>query len=224
MDTPRLPNSTQRLAEIGRTGSGKTVAGVYHLSRKDLREELWAIIDYKSSPNDLINNIDNARHIELSWSPPRRQSHGSGGLVIVHPLPSDAKQVNDFLWRIWERGNVGVFVDEGYMLGNMEAFEALLTQGRSMHIPMIVLTQRPSWVSRFVFSEADFFQVFDLTDNRDWITVESFMPAIEKFRSLPEHESWYYDVAKKKMFQFAPVPEPKEILSAINSQLFRRTI
>ena len=44
------------------------------------------------------------------------------------------------MWEIWKRGGIGVYVDEGYMVGNNNpAFRAILTQGRSKEIPAIVL-------------------------------------------------------------------------------------
>lgn len=218
MDIPRLPNTSQRLAIIGRTGSGKTVAGGYHLSRRDLRKEKWVIFNFKG--DKLIDSIERARHVELDWRPPRGNE---GGIFIVHPMPQDKVEIEQFLWRLWDYENIGVYADEGYMLANSAAYEALLTQGRSKRIPMINCTQRPVWVSRFVFSESDFYQVFDLNDKRDWQTVEAFMPRVED-KELPEFHSWYYDVARKKMYQFSPVPEPKTIIATIDAQLFTRKI
>lgn len=217
MDAPRLPNSSQRLAVCGRTGTGKTVGGLYHISRKDLRRESWVILNFKE--DELINSIARARHIEYDWKPPRK----GGGVYVLHPSPHETEQVEAFLWRLWENENVGVFADEGYMLSRSSALEALLTQGRSKHIPLIICTQRPVWVSRFVFSEADFLQVFDLTDKRDWQTVEQVMPRVEDM-PLQQFHSWYYDVARKQLFEFTPVPEPRIIVNEIDSQLFTRKI
>lgn len=229
MDAPRLMNTSHRLTVIGRTGTGKTVAGVYQLSRRDLKKEKWVILNFKG--DELIDSIDRAQHIDYDWSPPHksllsrlfRVNTNDGGLFVLHPSPHDKKELEDFLWRIWENGNVGIFADEGYMLSGSEAFETILTQGRSLKIPVIACTQRPVWVSRFVFSEADFFQLFDLNDRRDWQTVEAFMPRLEG-DVLPAFNSWYYDVARKDLFQFSPVPPPDEIRATINAQLFSRKI
>lgn len=217
MDNPRLPNASQRLTVIGRTGTGKTVAGVYQISRRNLRVEQWVVLNFKG--DELIDSISRARHIDYSFKLPRKD----GGLFVLHPSPHEKKELEEFLWRLWERGNVGIFADEGYMLSGSEAFETILTQGRSLRVPVIACTQRPVWVSRYVFSEADFFQLFDLNDRRDWQTVEAFMPRVEGI-ALPPYHSWYYDVARKQMFEFSPVPTPDEIRATIDAQLFTRKI
>jgi hypothetical protein len=206
----RLPGDTHRIAILGRTGSGKTVAALWHLSKRDLRSRAWVIVDFKTDEN--INNIQRARHIELGVVPSKP------GVYIVHPRPNQITELTAYLWQLWEKGNIGIYVDEGYMMGNNEAFEAILTQGRSLHLPMIVLSQRPAWISRFVFSEADFFQVFHLNDKRDRKTVESFIPQSLDVR-LPDYHSYYYDVGRDSLRTLAPVPSEGKILASIDEQL-----
>src|ERR1017187_6122512 len=165
---PNLPTNSQRIAIVGRTGSGKTVAGLWHLSKQNYHKQPWIIVDYKMDEN--INSIKNAIHIELKDTPKKP------GIYIVHPRPNDEEKVTALLYRVWERENIGIYIDEGYMLGNRNpALNVCLTQGRSKHIPMIVLSQRPVWLTRFVFSESDFFQIFQLNDKDDRKTVERFL-------------------------------------------------
>ena len=161
----RLPDDSHRITIVGRTGSGKTVAGLWHLSKRDFLSMPWVIIDYKTDKN--INSIKGAKNLSLKDTPKKP------GIYIVHPLPGQDEEITEFLWKIWARENIGLYVDEGYMIGSNPAFEALLTQGRSKNIPMIVLSQRPAWISRFVFSESDFFQEFHLNDKRDRKTMSS---------------------------------------------------
>ena len=205
----RLPNSRQRIAIVGRTGSGKTQAAAWHLSRQAIDKMPWVIFDYKR--DDLLNAIPRAEHIglEVPIHP---------GVYITHPLPSQESQVENYLWKLWQKENVGVFVDEGYMIGDNPAFNALLTQGRSKRIPMIVLSQRPVWMSRFVFSEADFYQVFHLNDKRDKKTIEAFVPADLSSR-LPDYHSHYYDVGRNALHRFSPVPGEGEILQTFADKL-----
>ena len=92
--------------------------------------------------------------------------HGSAGSNVI----------NVFSWELWKRENIGIYVDEGTMVTGMGGFNACLTQGRSKQIPMIVCTQRPVSVSRWLFSEASFYMLFPLTDERDRKTVSSFVP------------------------------------------------
>lgn len=207
----RLPSNTQRLVIVGRTGSGKTVAALWHLSKSDFENMPWIVIDFKYDEN--INSIDRAEVLELGDKIPSRP-----GIYIVHPMPDQAEELDTFLWKIWSHENIGVFVDEGYMIGDSPAFRALLTQGRSKHIPMIVLSQRPVWLSRFVFSEADFYQEFHLNDKRDKQTIKAFMPPYTGNR-VPDYHSRYYDVGKDALVTLTPVPEASASLEAINNRL-----
>lgn len=209
----RLPGPTHRTAVVGRTGSGKTQAAVWHLSRQNFDKMPWVIFDYKT--DDLINSIEGAQHIALGEVPKQ------AGIYIVHPLPSEQTEVEEYLWKLWARENVGVYVDEGYMLGDNKAFESILTQGRSKRIPVIVLSQRPAWITRFVFSEADFFQVFHLNDKRDKKTVEAFLPQNLSSR-LPDFHSFYYDVGRDALHTFAPVPDADTLMEAFSARLTKR--
>lgn len=216
-DTPRLPNDSQRIAIIGRTGSGKTQAAVWHLSKRNLNFLPWIIYDFKG--DSLINKIDGAHHVDLGYVP----EEGENGIFIVHPLPHQTEEVEEHLWKLWERQRVGIYCDEGYMMQPEGAFAALLTQGRSRHIPMIVLSQRPVWVSRFVFSESDFYQVFSMNDRRDVKTLSAFIPA-DFDKRLADYHSWYYDVSRNKLYQFSPVPSEDSILKVIREKLSVREI
>lgn len=208
----RLPTNRQRLALVGRTGSGKTLAALWHLSKRNLEKRPWVVYDYKADEH--INGIARAKHITTDFVPKPKDT----GVFIVHPLPKrDDAAVERQMWRLWERGGIGVYVDEGYMIDN-DAFNAILTQGRSREIPAIVLSQRPVWMPRFVFSEADFYQVFDLNDRRDQQTVEAFAP-VNFEKPLPPYHSFYFDVGKKQLVKFKPVPPEDVILGDIDIKL-----
>lgn len=209
----RLPGPTHRTVVVGRTGSGKTQAAVWHLSLQNFDKMPWVIFDYKT--DDLINSIDGARHIGMDEVPKQP------GIYIVHPLPSENAEVEEYLWKLWAKENIGVYVDEGYMLGDNKAFESILTQGRSKRIPVIVLSQRPAWITRFVFSEADFFQVFHLNDKRDKKTVEAFLPQNLSAR-LPDYHSYYYDVGNDALSKFAPVPDADSLLESFDARIAKR--
>lgn len=211
--TIRLPLTSQHLAVIGRNGTGKTQAAMWHLSMMPINKRPWVVFDFKGE--EIINGIERAKHISLDSPVPRYP-----GIYIVHPTRLDIKSgaVEDYLWKIYERERVGLFIDEGFMIGDSDVFETLLTQGRSKHIPIITLTQRPVWVSRFVFSESLFYQIFALTDKRDKKTVESFAP-VNLDAELPEYHSYYYDVGKNRLTALKPVPEAEVILGTIDSKL-----
>lgn len=209
----RLPNSKQRITIVGRTGSGKTIAALWHLSNANFDAMPWVIADFKTDEN--INNIIGAKYITTEDTPKE------SGIYIIQPHPSD-DSFADFLDRIWQQENTGVYIDEGYMMGENSKIEnrfvTLLTQGRSKRIPMIVLSQRPVWMTRFVWSESDFFQIFQLTSKKDEKTIEDILPQNTNF-SLPDYHSVYYDVGKKRLTYLLPVPDETEIIDKINNRL-----
>lgn len=201
---------------MGRTGSGKTQAAMWHLSMANFDRMPYVILDFKT--DDSINNIEHATHLDGYNDVPK-----SPGIYVLHPLPSETEQVEQYLYKLWAKERVGIYCDEGYMLQDNEAFIACLTQGRSKQIPMIVLTQRPAWISRFVFSEADFYQVFALNDSRDRKTIASFVPGNFKDKvKLPNYHSYYYDVAEDNLRVLGPVPEMNEIHEKIESRLDKK--
>lgn len=210
----RLPKPSDRVSIIGRTGSGKTVAGIWHLSQQNFDCMPWIILDFKG--DELINNIAGAQHITFDVIPEKP------GIYILKPLPNQSAELDAYLWRVWERGHIGIYVDEGYMVGSSDAFNSILTQGRSLKIPVITLSQRPVWLSRFVFSESNFFQVFHLNDKEDRKSINRFVPAKLEGR-LPEYHSYYYDVDKDNLTIFSPVPNGDAILEKIAAKMPKRS-
>ena len=211
MDGFRLPGDTDRISVCGHTGSGKTIFANWLLSHQPLDRKRWIVIDYKY--DDFLNSINKTRELEVDARLPKHP-----GLYIVHPHPSQEDEVEALLWKIWENGNIGVYIDEAHMLPNKGALKSLLTQGRSKHIPMIVLTQRPAWTSRFVFSEANYYSVFQLVDPEDKKRVRAFIND-DLAEPLPEFHSRYHDVRKNRTFLMKPVPPIETIRERIESRL-----
>lgn len=205
-----LPNDEQRHYIAGKTGSGKTHFALWELSQRSFTTKPWVIIDFKR--DKLIQQIDFVQEIGLNEVPVYP------GLYVVRPIPGDDEKVDKFLWSVWKQENVGIFIDEGYMIGTGDAFPALLTQGRSKNIPLIVLTQRPVWISRFVYSESDFFSVFWLNDERDRKTIQSFIP-YDLNERLPTHYSLWYDVNRDKVLILRPVPPIETVLATFAKRL-----
>lgn len=205
----RLPGDTHHHALMGSNGSGKTRAGVWHLSRRHYDVMPWVIFDIKR--DDLIARIPIAQEIDINADPPSEP-----GIYVTRPHPRQQDEIAGMLTRIWEQTHTGVYFDEGYMIESREANDAyklLLTQGRSLNIPTITLSQRPVWLNRFVLSEATFYQTFRLNDARDRKTLQMFMPD-DASESLPAYHSWYYDSGEHELHVMAPVPDDAAILAA----------
>lgn len=208
----RLPDNSQRLVITGRTGSGKTQAGVWHLSRQNWKEIPWVIFNWKG--DKLIAQLP-CEKLALDKTPDKP------GLYVVEPAPHQTEEVEAMLWRLWAREHCGIYVDEGYMLGKSNAYRAIQTQGRSKHIPTITLSQRPFHMDRFIFSEADFYQVFALNERNDRKRIAEWMPAedrngnaYDKDVRLDDFHSWYYDVGQNELAILTPVPESKVIVKS----------
>jgi len=210
----KLPGPDSRTLVVGKTGSGKTVAATWQLSERDYDVRPWIVIDYKHER--LFSLIRGAEVISVRAKLPTEP-----GVYIVQPRPDEEGEVEAMLWAIWERGNTGLYVDEGYMLpmkGKSPAFQAILTQGRSKQIPVITLSQRPVWISRFAISESDYYQVFWLTDIDDRKTVGRFIPDGVNNR-LEEYHSIWYDVKQDRKAVLQPVPSEAKILATFDRRL-----
>lgn len=209
-----IPGDRQRVTIIGKTGSGKTQAALWQLSQRSFTSRPWVLFDFKLDP--MLADIPHKTELDIKDKAPKRP-----GLYIVHPPPGQAhvEALDDFLWRLWAKGNTGLYIDEGYMLSpRSDAFQAILTQGRSKGLPVILLTQRPTWVTRFAFSEADYIQLFQLTDRRDQKVVKEFMPLpIET--SLPgPYYSWWWDNTRNYKAVLRPAPDRDSVLDQFYSR------
>jgi hypothetical protein len=218
----RTPDDSKRHTIIGRTGSGKTQAAIHALSLRSYDIRPWIVINYKG--DDLINSIPHAKFIDTTELP-KAKHHG---IFVVQPAPDDYEGIESMLTKIWAQGETGIYVDEGLMLqanpisGN-PPFRRILTQGRSLHIPVILSTQRASHLDRFVFTESEFFQVFDLSDERELGNIKPFIKGNVNMETLPEYHSFYYDVGARKndphkLVILKPVPGREAILQTFDAR------
>jgi hypothetical protein len=206
-----LPKSDKRTVIVGSTGSGKTYLASWLLSTRDWHKRPWFIIDFKG--DQLIEDID-ATEISVYSEPPKKP-----GLYVLHPIKHrDDEALSDFLWKVWTNENAGIYVDEGYMLGNRNsAYSALLTQGRSKNIELITLVQRPVWVDKFVFSEANYFYIMKLQLEEDRKYISAYLDN-SQINRLPKYHSYWYSADSQTSAQLSPVPGRSEILATFNKR------
>jgi len=209
----RLPKPTNRTVVIGSTGSGKTQFSVWLLTTRDFQKRPWVIIDFKG--DELLEDIG-AKKISVQDYPKEP------GLYIMSPLPGDDDFINQFFYRCWANENIGVFIDEGYMLPpttkHYRWFAACLTQGRSKHIEIITCTQRPVKCDKFVFTQANFIAVFNMNYKDDRKIVSAYLNDYQP-SLLPRFHCLWYDVDEQKQGVFSPVPEAHILMSAFDKKL-----
>jgi DNA helicase HerA-like ATPase len=201
----RFPGGDARTTCIGATGTGKTTCATWLLAHQRFDARPWIIIDFKREAIFDAVGFPPIRQISLSSKPPRW-----AGLYLISPRPDEEGALEGWLWRIWERENIGLFVDEATLMPDGDAFRAILQQGRSKRIPVIACTQRPVDVKRALFSEASFFCTYRMQDRRDARVIEGFVPG-DLSAPLPDYHWRWYDVAKNQLLTMGPVPEPREV-------------
>jgi len=178
----------------------------------------WIVLDWKRED---FHRIPHIQHIQLGDKLPDRP-----GLYHVTPIPKrDNERVEDLLWSIHARGHTGLFVDEGYQIPKSSAaLQTVLTQGRALETPVILLTQRPTWMNPFAISESNFHQVFHLAREKDRESVQDFVP--ERFdivdTELPDFHSHYYDVGRRDYGIMKPVPPLEKTMRVFEERLRNR--
>jgi hypothetical protein len=211
----RWPEGDARLSLIGATGTGKTTAGLWFLSHVRFDKRPWLAIDFKNE--ELFDRIGfpPIRLLPLGKLPAKRDR----GLFLTAPLPGEERELDTLLWRIWERGNIGLFIDEASLMPDSNAFRAILQQGRSKRIPVIACMQRPVGVIRPLFSEATYFGIWRVQDKRDYKVIEGFVPVNFATVDFPPRHWVWYDVAHNVTLRMRPVPPPNLIVAEMHDAL-----
>jgi hypothetical protein len=211
----RLPGLTHRTGVFGRTGTGKTRQGAWLLSVSAFDKQPFVVLDYKLE--QLFTQADRIKEIGLKEKLPK-----APGVYVLRPTSRDDEAVENWLWSVHEKENIGLYVDEGYGIDRFsKAMRAVLTQGRSKRLPVIWLSQRPTQIPPFVVSEADFLSVFQLTLPQDVQKVSEIMGKAEAELSqrLPDYHSRWFDVGRANGFVMKPVPGDEDILNRLDERL-----
>lgn len=209
MDQLPAPNAGQRFSAAGRTGSGKSTLACWLLKRSP---QHWVILNpkhtvaYRSLPDVVVLNKFNENEVRKATL-----KHKYVLLNLSGPQ-ADAAYMDEIIsWLHDNFGNIGLCADELYTLhsGSGKAGPGLvgwLTRGREKKQTFLGLTQRPVWVSRFIFSEADFIASMDLVLEDDRETLYSHTGQPEFLDRVLDHRWLCYEVASDKLTLFAPVP------------------
>lgn len=209
----KLPTDSERIVIAGRTGSGKTTEALFHLSQRSM-EFPWIIVNFKTAPDDPIARMPVTAIRELGDGPPAEP-----GVYLVNCTWTDATPngpLDRYLLDVLAQGHTGVLIDEGRRMGQQSrGLRTILAEGRSAYVPLIFLTQRPAHVDTFAFSEAEYFQFFQLQHPDDHDRIEQWVPRdrldFDALRELGMHHSFWYDLRNDVVEILPPCP-PFEVV------------
>src|SRR5271166_5166797 len=228
----RFPGPRDRVTINGMTGSGKSTFALWLFAESaDFDKKPWIFIDFKSEEiiqqalsEDLFEKLDIGARI------PKKP-----GIHVVSHNPREGLQpVIDFLWKVYEAGRTGLFVDEATMIPEVRGeansggpFQSILSQGRSKEIPTYVLAQRPVNVNKMVYSENNFYSAFRLRSKDDLKRVTDNIPESSSNYShvwgedvaLGRYWSRWYDADRDHSFLLRPCPPAENILDILHSRL-----
>ena len=221
----------QRGIIIGQTGSGKTVGAIWHMQHVPVTPIV--IMDTKGEPAFDKIGIDEETQVyesladfEREWFKKRRQPVYS----IVRPDMSEIAEpagMDETLFRMVQGGRGHfLYIDEAYqwhVAGRAGAgLTGILTRGRSKGITTLLSTQRPAWLSRFCFTEAQKMYIYRLNDKRDAKTIGEYVPDFAEKPIAKRYEWYYYDVLNGELKRYSPVKITEGKAKAVGADLKKR--
>lgn len=176
---------------VGPRGSGKSTLATYLASGWDR----LVVYEPKGEP--------------ASWPPNSQVVRGADAAAAALPgrvvyIPSRADQADlpgawdRIMARLWDLGgHHGVIVHETQDVapsnGTRAAFSQVIRQGRyPRRIPVVLLTQRPAWISRLALSEPAHVFLFGLRNRDDLRTMAGVMNADAQQLRLPATPFAFY--------------------------------
>lgn len=213
-DSYPIIGSGKRAIISGRTGSGKSTLGAWFLNRS---LQHWIILNPKwtKTYNDLPNSQIYKRFDRKEFD----DAIVKFNYIILNLSGSSAESeymdsIIDYIHNNFE--NVGICADELYTLHtNGRAGYGLiewLTRGRELKQSFIGMTQRPAWISRFCYSEADYIIGMDLTMIQDRKRLYE-CSGNGYFQERIKPRQWlFYNVSNDSMTKYGAVPKISAIV------------
>lgn len=211
----RLPSIEpgKRALISGRTGTGKSTLACWFLRRSN---QHWIIFNpkltaaYKSLPDAHVITKFDSRVLDDSI---KRHKFTILNFSTANATFEFMDAVLLYLHESYE--NIGVLADELYTLhaGNARAGDGLiayLTRGREKKQSFLGLTQRPAWLSKFLFSESDYIGALDLRLPEDRKRLYDMTGQSAFRRDLTAYNWLWYIVATDALTLYGPVPRPSE--------------
>lgn len=201
-------NPGKRAIVAGRTGSGKSTLARWLLKRSP---GSWVILNPKWTK--AFDSLKDAKTLEGIDVKKIRKSIEENRFTIINPLPhqSDPTTLDALIaWLHQEYTSLGLCLDESYAVHtNGKAGPGLigwLTRGRELKQSFLGLTQRPAWLSKFLFSESDYIGGMSLNMDEDRKRMHEFTGSEHYRKKLPPRDWLWYDVEQDNVRAFNPVP------------------
>ncbi len=209
----KLPPSIEpgeRALIAGRTGTGKSTLACWLLNRSPQNWIIFnpkhtaayrglsdAVIYKRFEPKPLIRDIQRKKYTIINF---RREE--------ADPEFMDAV----LTWLHEKLTNVGVCIDELYTMHGSsgragDGLVGWLTRGRELRQSFLGLTQRPAFISMFLFSEANYIGAMDLTRRKDRARMVEETGREEFLHPLVGHQWLWYNVPRDDITLYPPVPK-----------------
>lgn len=208
----------KRCLIAGRTGSGKTTLAAWFLARS---RQHWIVLNpkhtalYREMPYSIVHRTFDPK---LIMRDSRRYK------FVILELSGDEAE-SDYMdgiiaWLHSALHNIALCADELYTLhsGGGRAGSGLtgwLTRGREYRQSFLGLTQRPAWISQFLFSESDLICEMDLVLDKDRDRMYESTGDVHFLERVTNHRWLCYDVIRAETTLYAPVP-PLQLKEASN--------
>lgn len=201
MELFELPRGS-RIAIAGKTGSGKSTLARRYLAQSGYH---WLIFNPKASkvfdplrPKKLNTITESAVYKSLEKEP---------FTSLQFPPRWDHKAQDELLLRVQERfEGFGVCIDELYHIHNQgiagPGLTGLLTRGRELRQSFLGLTQRPMFVAKFVFSEADAIIEFELRYEDDLKRMREYTGSQHALLRQRDHDFLFFPLDSDRVIRY----------------------
>ena len=204
---PHIERGKRTLA-AGKTGSGKSTLACWLIFHSP---GAWVILNpkhtaaYKDLPDSAIVTRLNLNDVEKAFKRNR--------FVIVNPQSRETnpQSLDDFVMDLHEQWrDVGLVCDELYsMHKNGVAGQGLigwLTRGRELKQSFLGLTQRPAFLSKFLFSESDYIAGMEMQLKDDRKRMVEMTDKAAFAAKIPKRHWLWLDVANDTLTHYGAVP------------------